>query len=167
MDIGGGPDGSCIGGRYWRDPGAFHNGFKGFCGAFATSAIGFGGSELVGLCAAETENPRKNIPKAIKQVFWRIALFNILSITLVGLLVPYTDPRLLSSGSNNKSSVKSSPFVIAIEKREDTSLTLGYERRHHALRPFSGKWLYLRQLTGNRIAGRTRPSSKLPRLHRP
>jgi yeast amino acid transporter len=27
-----------IGGKYWRDPGAFHNGFKGFCAVF-TNAV--------------------------------------------------------------------------------------------------------------------------------
>jgi len=29
---------------------------------------------LVGLTAAETENPRKSLPTAVKQVFWRITL---------------------------------------------------------------------------------------------
>ena len=60
----------CI--RY--NPGAFHNGFKGLCSVFVTAAFSFAGTELVGLCAAETENPRKSLPKAVKQVFWRITL---------------------------------------------------------------------------------------------
>ena len=76
-----------------------------------TAAFAFGGTELVGLAAAETENPRKTLPKAIKQVFWRIALFYLVSLTLVGLLVPYTDPRLLGSTSAD---TRSSPFVLAI-----------------------------------------------------
>jgi amino acid transporter len=66
---------------------------------------------LVGLAAAETENPRKSLPTAIKQVFWRITLFYIVSLTLVGLLVPYTESRLLQEGSANAAA---SPFVIAI-----------------------------------------------------
>jgi amino acid transporter len=41
---------------------------------FVTAAFSFQGTELVGLCAAETENPRKTLPKAVKQVFWRITL---------------------------------------------------------------------------------------------
>lgn len=111
LNCGGGPNGGYIGGRYWNDPGAFHNGFKGLCGVFVTAAFSFAGTELVGLAAAETENPRKSLPTAIKQVFWRITLFYIVSLTLVGLLVPYTESRLLQEGSANAAA---SPFVIAI-----------------------------------------------------
>lgn len=56
------------------NPGAFHNGFKGLCSVFVTAAFSFSGTEMVGLCAAETANPRKTLPKAVKQVFWRILL---------------------------------------------------------------------------------------------
>lgn len=112
LDIGGGPGGSYIGGKYWSNPGAFNNGFKGLCSVFVTAAFAFAGTELVGLAAAETANPRKSLPTAVKQVFWRICLFYIVSLTLVGLVVPYNDPRLI--GSSN-SDAKASPFVIAIE----------------------------------------------------
>ena len=65
----------------------------------------------MGLAAAETENPRKTLPQAVKQVFWRVAIFYLVSLTLVGLLVPYTEPRLLGATGG---STRSSPFVIAI-----------------------------------------------------
>lgn len=120
IDIGGGPGGSYIGGRYWHSPGAFHNGFKGFCSVFVTAAFAFAGTELVGLAAAETANPRKSLPTAIKQVFWRITLFYIVSLTLVGLLVPYTNNRLLNGTSG--SDAKASPFVIAIQSAGLTGL---------------------------------------------
>lgn len=68
---------------------------------------------MVGLAAAETANPRKSLPTAVKQVFWRITLFYIVSLTLVGLLVPYTDSRLISGTAS--SDAKASPFVIAIK----------------------------------------------------
>lgn len=68
----------------------------------------------MGLAAAETANPRKSLPTAIKQVFWRITLFYIVALTLVGLLVPYNDPRLI--GGDSKADAKASPFVIAIEE---------------------------------------------------
>ncbi|KAF2671377.1 putative amino acid permease [Microthyrium microscopicum] len=113
LDIGGGPGGAYIGGKYWRNPGAFNNGFKGLCSTFVTAAFAFAGTELVGLAAAETLNPRKSLPRATKQVFWRITLFYIISLTLVGLLVPYTDPRLLNG--DNDADAKASPFVIAIQ----------------------------------------------------
>lgn len=77
-----------------------------------TAAFAFGGTELVGLAAAETSNPRKSLPTACKQVFWRITLFYIVSLTVVGLNVPYTDPRLLHGGTADSAA---SPFVLAIQ----------------------------------------------------
>ena len=113
MNIGGGPGGSYIGFKLWNDPGAFNNGFKGLCSTFVTAAFAFAGTELVGLAAAETENPRKALPTAIKQVFWRISLFYIISLLLVGTLVAYDDPRLLNGRSG--ADAKASPFVISIQ----------------------------------------------------
>ncbi|GIK04204.1 glyceraldehyde-3-phosphate dehydrogenase 1 [Aspergillus viridinutans] len=113
LNCGGGPKGGYIGGKYWHSPGAFHNGFKGLCSVFVNAAFAFAGTELVGLAAAETANPRKSLPTAVKQVFWRICLFYIVSLTLVGLLVPYDDDRLL--GGSSSADAKASPFVIAIK----------------------------------------------------
>ncbi|KAL8634186.1 hypothetical protein Q9189_000105 [Teloschistes chrysophthalmus] len=112
LDSGGGLNGEYIGGRNYRDPGAFNNGFKGLCSVFVIAAFAFTGTELVGLAAAETANPRRSLPTAVKQVFWRICLFYIVSLLLVGLLVPYTDPRLIGQSSVD---AKASPFVIAIK----------------------------------------------------
>lgn len=110
---GGGPNEGYIGGRYWQHPGAFAHGFKGVCAVFVTAAFSFTGTELVGLAAAETANPRKTVPSATKQVFWRITLFYIISLTLVGLLVPYDDGHLLGSSSADATA---SPFVISITR---------------------------------------------------
>ena len=83
------------------------------CSVFVTAAFAYAGTELVGLAAAETANPRKSLPTAIKQVFWRITLFYVVALTLVGLLVPYTEEKLI--GATSKADAKASPFVIAIE----------------------------------------------------
>ncbi|PKS10505.1 hypothetical protein jhhlp_002257 [Lomentospora prolificans] len=118
INCGGYPGGGYIGGQYWQNPGAFNNGFKGLCSVFVTAAFSFAGTELVGLAAAETANPRKSLPTAVKQVFWRITLFYIVALTLVGLLVPYDEPRLLSESNDDPGSrltANASPFVIAIE----------------------------------------------------
>lgn len=80
---------------------------------FVNAAFAFAGTELVGLAAAETTNPRKSLPTATKQVFWRIALFYIVALTVVGLLVPYTEERLTAGTSS--ADVRASPFVIAIK----------------------------------------------------
>lgn len=98
------------GGRTWSNPGAFRNGFRGFCSVFVTAAFSFSGTELVGLAAAESANPAKALPGAIKQVFWRITLFYILGLMFVGLLVRSDDGRLIGSGSYVD--VRASPFVL-------------------------------------------------------
>lgn len=112
LAAGGGPNHEYIGGKYWHHPGAFHHGFKGVCSVFVTAAFAFAGTELCALAAAETANPRKSMPKAAKQVFWRITLFYIVSLTLVGLLVDHTDKRL--TGGSSSYDAKASPFVISI-----------------------------------------------------
>ncbi|KAI1112930.1 amino acid permease/ SLC12A domain-containing protein [Nemania sp. NC0429] len=113
MVLGGGPEGGryseYYGARLWYSPGAFANGFKGFCSVFVTAAFAFSGTELVGLAAAEASNPSKALPGAIKQVFWRITLFYVLGLLFVGLLIPYDDENLLGASSNN---VAASPFVL-------------------------------------------------------
>ena len=65
------------------------------------------------MTAAETENPRKSLPTAVKQVFWRICLFYMVSLTIIGCLVPY-DSDLLLNGSSS-SDANASPFVIAVK----------------------------------------------------
>jgi len=65
-----------------------------------------------GFCAAETDNPRKTLPTAVKQVFWRICLFYMVSLNIVGCLVPYDDPELIGSSSSD---ANASPFVIAVK----------------------------------------------------
>lgn len=117
LNCGGGPTGGYIGGKYWHDPGAFAGDtpgakFKGVCSVFVTAAFSFAGSELVGLAASESVEPRKSVPKAAKQVFWRITLFYILSLLMVGLLVPYNDKSLIGASSVDAAA---SPFVIAIK----------------------------------------------------
>ncbi|KAF3087301.1 hypothetical protein TWF569_008925 [Orbilia oligospora] len=100
-----------LGAKYWSDPGAFRNGFKGFCSVFVTASFAFGGTELVGLSAAETENPRKTLPKATKQVLWRIMIFYVISLFLLGLVVPSNDPLLANASG---AQTKFSPFVRAM-----------------------------------------------------
>lgn len=107
---GGAGDREFIGARYWINPGAFHNGFKGFCGVFVTATFAFGGTEFVALSAAEQSNPRQAIPKAVKIVCYRILFIFMIALTMVCFLVPYNSPQLL--GASN-STVHVSPFVIA------------------------------------------------------
>ncbi|KAF9163253.1 hypothetical protein DFQ27_005276 [Actinomortierella ambigua] len=73
----------------------------------------FGGTELVGITAGESSNPGKAVPKAIRQTFWRILLFYILTLTVIGLCLPWTDPRLLGSTfADVNEAVPIAPFTI-------------------------------------------------------
>mmetsp|Transcript_7976 Transcript_7976/g.7910 ORF Transcript_7976/g.7910 Transcript_7976/m.7910 type:complete len:579 (-) Transcript_7976:87-1823(-) len=117
---GGGKSGF-IGAEYWHNPGAFAAGFKGVVSVLITATYSLAGTELVGLTAAETAgNPRLVLPSAIKQVFWRILLFYMITLTLVGFLVPYDSPDLLNGSSSSDASA--SPFVIAIKAGGITAL---------------------------------------------
>ncbi|EXJ74754.1 uncharacterized protein A1O5_01449 [Cladophialophora psammophila CBS 110553] len=101
-----------IGARYWHHPySAFLNGFHGFCTVFVTASFAFGGTELTGLAAAETRDPRREIPKASRQVVWRICIFYIINLFLVGLIVPANSPLYSGEGAESRHS----PFVIAIQ----------------------------------------------------
>ena len=113
INCGGAPVGGYLGAKTWSDPGALANGFKGICSVFVTAGFAFSGTELVGLAAAECEDPRKTMPRATKQVFWRVTIFYIVSLFLIGLIVPYNNPQLLNSTSSVD--IKASPFVIAIQ----------------------------------------------------
>lgn len=89
----------------------FLNGFHGFCSVFVTAAFAYNGTELTGLAAAETANPGREIPKASKQVAWRIGIFYVVNLLLVGLIVPANSDLFNSGGSESRHS----PFVIAIQ----------------------------------------------------
>lgn len=91
----------------------FHGGFFAFLGVFMAAGFSFQGTEMIGVAAGESNNPREHVPRAIRQVFWRIMIFYILAIFVIGLLIPYTDPNLLKGGIEN---IGVSPFTLVFEK---------------------------------------------------
>lgn len=121
LDLGGGPNHDRLGFRYWKHPGAMKEydstGNAGrFLGLFSTlvnAAFSYGGVEMVAVAAGEAENPRKNIPKAVKRVFWRILFFYVIGSLAIGVLVAYDDPKLLrAQGSDAGHGAARSPWVI-------------------------------------------------------
>ena len=88
----------------------FHGGVGALFAAFMIAGFSFQGTELIGIAAGESADPGKSIPKAIKQVFWRILLFFILTIIMIGTLIPYTAPELTSSD------VQLSPFTLIFKQ---------------------------------------------------
>jgi len=100
-----------VGFRNWTIAhGPFQGGWVMLLHAIMIAGFSFQGTELVGIAAGECKDPEETIPKAIKQVFWRILLFFILSIVMISLLVPYTSPQLASS------SVEMSPFTLVFKQ---------------------------------------------------
>ena len=89
--------------------GPFVGGLAAVIGVAMIAGFSFQGTELIGIAAGESENPAQNIPKAVKQVFWRILLFYVLAILVIGLLIPYTDPNLLKSEVTD---IGVSPFTL-------------------------------------------------------
>ena len=87
--------------------------FLALWGTFVAATFAFLGTELVGVTVGEAQNPRKVIPKAIKLTFWRIVVFYIVSVLLVGMLVPYDSPSL-SFATKQTTGASASPFVVAI-----------------------------------------------------
>ncbi|KAI8638955.1 amino acid permease-domain-containing protein [Parasitella parasitica] len=108
-------DTGVLGGYYYGIETFKYGGIQGLgvLSTFLTAGFSFQGTELIGVAAGESENPRKNVPKAIKQVFWRILLFYILAIFIIGLIIPYDDPLLLKS---DVSDISVSPFTLVFQK---------------------------------------------------
>lgn len=117
VDLGGGPNHDRIGFRYWNSPGAFNEHLVGgntgrflaFWSSLISAAFSYGNIQVVALSGTETGNPRKIIPDATKKTFYRVFFFYVLSILIVGMIVPYDSEAL----SNSTGTAASSPFVIA------------------------------------------------------
>lgn len=74
-----------------------------------SAAFAYGNVQVVAIAGAETQNPRKAIPAALKQTFTRIVLFYVLSVFVVSLIVDADDKNLgIATGT-----AAQSPFVIA------------------------------------------------------
>lgn len=84
----------------WQHGGLFPNGLSGFFLAFQMVVFAFVGVELVGVSAAETANPQKNIPSAINKIPLRILFFYVGALIIILSINPWE--QLNSS---------SSPFV--------------------------------------------------------
>lgn len=89
------------------------NGFQGLLAAMALIMFSFGGLELIGITAAEAENPEKNIPKATNQVIYRILIFYVGALIILFSLSPWetiTD--------------ESSPFVMVFNNLNTIDVNL-------------------------------------------
>ncbi|KAK1979791.1 amino acid permease [Colletotrichum cereale] len=120
IDLGGGPNGERIGFRYWQNPGAFNSylvpgsagNFLAFWKVLLSAAFSYGNIQVVAISGSETREPRKIIPAATRKTFFRVFFFYVLSIFIVGMIVPSNDSSLsISTGT-----AQQSPFVIAFTR---------------------------------------------------
>ncbi|MBC6196679.1 amino acid permease, partial [Salmonella enterica subsp. enterica serovar Newport] len=74
----------------WEQGGFLPHGWTGLVMMMAIIMFSFGGLELVGITAAEADNPEQSIPKATNQVIYRILIFYIGSLAVLLSLLPWT-----------------------------------------------------------------------------
>jgi len=71
-------------------------GLAGVGAALLVVVFAFGGTEIVAVAAAETEDPERSIARAIRTVAWRILVFYIGSLSVIIAVVPWTSEALKS-----------------------------------------------------------------------
>ncbi|MEV4613992.1 amino acid permease [Kitasatospora sp. NPDC049258] len=89
----------------WADGGFFPKGIGSTVMTLQIVMFAYLGVELVGVTAGESEDPEKNLPRAINTLPWRIMLFYVGALTIILALVPWQE---FSPGV--------SPFVAAFGK---------------------------------------------------
>lgn len=87
----------------FKDGGFFAKGANGFFSGFQMVIFSFIGVELIGLTAAEAQDPKKTIVKAINELPVRIILFYVLAILAILLVIPC-----------KQVAINDSPFVQAL-----------------------------------------------------
>ena len=95
----GGPQASIS--NLWAQGGFLPHGWSGLIMSLAIIMFSFGGLELVGITAAEADDPRKSIPRAVNQVIYRILIFYVGALAVLLALYPWN--QLAEGGS---------PFVL-------------------------------------------------------
>ena len=81
------------------------NGWSGIAAALLMVTFSFGGIEIMAVAAAETEDPARNVSRAVRTIVWRILLFYMGSVAVMVIAVPWDDPKLGTS-----------PFVAVLDR---------------------------------------------------
>lgn len=114
-----------IGTLYWRDPGAFADGFRGVASVFVFCSTFYAGVESIAVAATESKNPGRAIPLAIRQVFVRIVVVYMGSAFFFGLTCPSNAQGLVGGSSR----ALRSPMTVAIQNA-------GWEAGVHLINAF-------------------------------
>ncbi|KAI0114441.1 amino acid permease/ SLC12A domain-containing protein [Nemania sp. FL0031] len=105
----------------WRAE-AFKNGAPGFLFVFMSAGMAYGGTEMLGLAAAECRSPRYVMKLASRLVAGRIALLYILPVLMLGFVL-HIDLSPTTASDENATTIQDSsqdalisPFVLAISQ---------------------------------------------------
>lgn len=122
ITAGGAPNHTTIGFQHWREHAFLEYLSEGSTGRFLgwwacviQSVFAYSGSECIGIIFGEAPDPRKTVPSATRQVFFRIGFVYILGVFILGLAVSPLNPLLGAASSSNAAA---SPFVIAFKTAE-------------------------------------------------
>ncbi|WP_217181817.1 amino acid permease [Streptomyces sp. AC495_CC817] len=77
------------------DAGGFApNGLTGIAAALLIVVFAFGGTEVVAIAAAESDDPSRNIRRIVREVLVRILIFYVGSIFVIVTVLPWNDPAV-------------------------------------------------------------------------
>ncbi len=96
--------------------GAFKNGAPGFLFAFASAGMAYGGTEMLGLTAAECRSPRRVMKLASRLVAGRIMLLYLLPVLMLGLVLKIDLSPAGASNDDTTTKELISPFVVAVSE---------------------------------------------------
>ena len=85
--------------------GLFPNGGLAIVSVMLAVNYAFSGTELIGIAAGETDNPKEAVPRAIKTTIGRLVIFFVLTIVVLASLLPMKE-----------AGVSSAPFVDVFDK---------------------------------------------------
>jgi aromatic amino acid transport protein AroP len=106
-----GPDSHSSVSNLWAHGGFFPEGGYGVFISLAVVMFSFGGLELVGIAAAEADDPQKTIPKAVNQVIYRILIFYVGALVVLLCLYPWNQLGTVAKDAPWAEAMASSPFV--------------------------------------------------------
>lgn len=97
-------------GEPWTTLPPFKNGFLGLAQTVLLACWAVGDQVFTGVMGGEAQNPRFSMAHAAKLVPVRVAVFYLVGVSLITVLVPSTDSRLMGNTDS-----PTSPFIIPVE----------------------------------------------------
>ncbi|CAH2808850.1 MAG: Uncharacterized amino acid permease, GabP family [uncultured Paraburkholderia sp.] len=79
-------------------------GLTGVGAALLIVTFTYGGTEIIAIAAAETEDPKRNVSKAIRSMVYRIVIFFVIPVAIMVMVLPW-----------NSTDLKAGPFVAILK----------------------------------------------------